>query len=166
MSEPRHQKIGLGDRLQLGGPWFGLASEHEMRRMIGGHGGNDRGGSIALRHRWDDTWIEVETDTASFRPEREEELRAISTWFSLRIGRTHLDPNDFPISVEIEREVVDIQVDSKAIKFVVFGTGSNWMGFGRVGDRTVRLDIREAQLQSVTLKSVDPQADYSSPWSK
>lgn len=135
-----------------------------MQRVIGGHGGNERGGSISLRHRWDDTWIEVETDTAPFRPEHEEESRALSTWFSLTISRAQLDPKNFPMTVKIEREVIDIEVDSAAIKFIMFGSGSDWMGFGRVSDRTVRLDVRGAQLQSLALKTVDPQAEYFSPW--
>jgi hypothetical protein len=163
MSEPRKRRT-VEDTLREGGPWFGLASDREMQRMIGGHGGSDRGGHLSLRHRWDQTWIEVETDTSPPRPATEEEGRALSSWFTLAIASAQFEPGNFPLTVEIHRKVTRVNVNGELVEFVMFGNGQNWMGFGRVAERTVRLDVRGAVLSDLDLVSIDPEVKYFSPY--
>lgn len=152
-----HERTGPREVLSAGPPWFGLRSNERMYRSVGGSGWSNGSPRLRLRHRWDEAWVEVETDTAS-RSFDSEVRRAKTEWSMIHAGNP---PSD--VEIDIEQRNVELPVDGEAIPFTVLGDEVRWIGFGRVGERTVKVDSRGCTTDEVDLVEVDPEAMYVFP---
>jgi hypothetical protein len=130
-----------------------------MRRHFGGWGLGTDSANIGLRHAWNSSEVEVETDTYAGRDE-DEDRRALSNWLSNHVALNQERSLQFPVRLEVDRRYVDVTVVGRSQRFALIGSPERWFGYARIGDRTVRVDSRNCAPESLEIVPVDA-SDYS-----
>lgn len=120
------------------GRWYGLAPAFGGRRSVGGWGASDDDlTSLDLAHEFTDGFVSVETEVIDVEFHRESEWAALQdvlgnyTLYGSVVAREPDEPPvqalpDFPITLSIIREDIDVAVDGAPVRFVRVGDPTRW----------------------------------------